>query len=188
MAKRYLARSRASEDVTGLAGWLFTDLLLGLVMVFISAVAFVAYKSVDPDGSPSAPICADYEGTFLEKPVFLEYSDGGGSEIGKDIAEEIKAKMNTFKNPRVAVGVIYGWYAGGGSANDGVKVAKAFYDRFHVSDPGNFPAFGKDRKVPNMRFIGSAGEYAPKDGAGVELFFVYDTCSKNEPAPTTTTP
>ena len=45
MAKRYLARSRAPEDVTGLAGWLFTDLLLGLVMVFISAVAFVAYKT-----------------------------------------------------------------------------------------------------------------------------------------------
>jgi hypothetical protein len=185
MAKRYLARSRAPEDVTGLAGWLFTDLLLGLVMVFISAVAFVAYKSVGEEGSPGAPICKDYAGTFLKKPVRLEYSEGEGSEIGKDIAKEIKTNMNTFRNPRVAVGIIYGWYGLDESTTVGTNAARAFYARFHESDPVNFPTIDK---AENMRFLGSAGDFAPKDGAGVELFFVYDTCSEYEPAPTTTTP
>jgi hypothetical protein len=193
MAKRYLATRRPSEDATGLAGWLFTDLLLGLVMIFISAVAFVAYKTVEvgPAGSPAKSICTEYAGTFLPKPLPLQYKKGEGSKIGEDIKEHItktKKTLETFKNPRVAVGVIYGWYVEGGSAYSGVKAAKTFYDRFRESDPDNFPAFDKDRKVPNMRFIGSAGEFAPKDGAGVELFFVYDTCSKFETSTATTIP
>ena len=192
MAKRYLARSRAPEDVTGLAGWLFTDLLLGLVMVFISAVAFVAYKNAD-DESTIAKNFAERTSAFVEVPFSKTFEKGEGSDINKLIEkyiEDHKKIFETFEKPKVAVGIIYGSYLEGGSANDGVKTAKSFYDRFRESDPDNFPAFSKDRKVPNMRFIGSAGEYAPKDGAGVELFFVYDACSKYEykTAPTTTTP
>ena len=190
MAKRYLARSRASEDVTGLAGWLFTDLLLGLVMVFISAVAFVAYKNAD-DGSTALRKCTERAAAFVKEPLQIRYKKGEGSEIGKDISEYLVTKKNTleaFENPRVAVGIIYGWYQEGGNANDGVKAAKTFYDRFHESDPDNFPALDKNGIVPNMRFIGTQGQYAAPEGTGVDLFFVYDTCSKFENMPATTTP
>ena len=195
MAKRYLARSRAPEDVTGLAGWLFTDLLLGLVMVFISAVAFVAYKSVGEEGSPGTPICENYAGTFEQEPLRLEYKKGEGSEVRKDIENYIEKKTlekrktsEIFENPRVAVGLIYGWYDESERSNAGVTLAKAFYDRFHKSDPDNFKPFNEDGKVPNMRFQGSAKDFAPIEGAGVELFFVYDTCSKSEISPVTIIP
>jgi len=193
MAKRYLATRRPSEDATGLAGWLFTDLLLGLVMIFISAVAFVAYKTVEvgPAGYPAESICTEYAGTFLKEPLFKQYSKGEGSGIREDIEKHIaktKQTLKTFKNPRVAVGIIYGWYAEGGEPSSGVNAAMTFYNRFRESDPANFPAFDKDRKVPNRLFIGSKGEFAPKDGAGVKLFFVYDTCSKFETSTATTIP
>ena len=194
MAKRYLAQSRASEDVTGLAGWLFTDLLLGLVMVFISAVAFVAYKTAE-DGSGFTETCTEYAGTFEEEPLRIQYKKGEGSEIKKDIENYITKKTlekqnnsEIFENPRVAVGLIYGWYDESERSTAGVTVAKAFYEQFHKSDPNNFKAFNEEGKVPNMRFQGSAKEYAPIEGAGVELFFVYDTCSKFENVPVTTTP
>ena len=195
MAKRYLAKRRTSEDATGLAGWLFTDLLLGLVMIFISAVAFVAYspRAVGPDGTPLE--CTDYVAAFIEKPLVIQYKEGEGSDIGARVDTYINTEqtINGIKqkltNAKVAVGIVWGWYAPGTSAYGGVTNAKSFYNRFTISDPINFPPLDKNGKVENMRFIGTAGEYADfTKGAGVELFFVYDSCSKQGPASATTTP
>jgi hypothetical protein len=195
MAKRYLAKRRTSEDATGLAGWLFTDLLLGLVMIFISAVAFVAYspRAVGPDGTPLE--CTDYVAAFIQKPLVIQYKEGEGSDIGTKVNTYINTEqtINGIKqkltNAKVAVGIVWGWYAPGTSAYGGVTNAKSFYNRFTISDPINFPPLDKNGKVENMRFIGTAGEYADfTKGAGVELFFVYDSCSKQGPASATTTP
>jgi len=195
MAKRYLAKRRTSEDATGLAGWLFTDLLLGLVMIFISAVAFVAYspRAVGPDGTPLE--CTDYVAAFIQKPLVIQYKEGEGSDIGNKVNTYINTEqtINGIKqkltNAKVAVGIVWGWYAPGTSAYGGVTNAKSFYNRFTISDPINFPPLDKNGKVENMRFIGTAGEYADfTKGAGVELFFVYDSCSKQGPASATTTP
>ena len=194
MAKRYLAKRRTSEDATGLAGWLFTDLLLGLVMIFISAVAFVAYKPMTAgDGTPLE--CTDYVAAFIQKPLVIQYKEGEGSDIGNKVNTYINTEqtINGIKqkltNAKVAVGIVWGWYAPGTSAYGGVTNAKSFYNRFTISDPINFPPLDKNGKVENMRFIGTAGEYADfTKGAGVELFFVYDSCSKQGPASATTTP
>ena len=195
MAKRYLAKRRTSEDATGLAGWLFTDLLLGLVMIFISAVAFVAYspRAIGPDGTPLE--CTDYVAAFIQKPLVIQYKEGEGSDIGNKVNTYINTEqtINGIKqkltNAKVAVGIVWGWYAPGTSAYGGVTNAKIFYNRFTISDPINFPPLDKNGKVENMRFIGTAGEYADfTKGAGVELFFVYDSCSKQGPASATTTP
>ena len=195
MAKRYLAKRRTSEDATGLAGWLFTDLLLGLVMIFISAVAFVAYspREIGPDGTILK--CTDYVAAFIQKPLVIQYKEGEGSDIGTKVNTYINTEqtINGIKqkltNAKVAVGIVWGWYAPGTSANGGVTNAKSFYSRFTLSDPINFPPLDKNGKVENMRFIGTAGEYADfTKGAGVELFFVYDSCSKQGPASATTAP
>ena len=93
MAKRYLAKRRTSEDATGLAGWLFTDLLLGLVMIFISAVAFVAYspRAVGPDGTPLE--CTDYVAAFIQKPLVIQYKEGEGSDIGTEVNTYINTEQ-----------------------------------------------------------------------------------------------
>ena len=198
MAKRYLAKRRTSEDATGLAGWLFTDLLLGLVMIFISAVAFVAYKPMTAgDGTPLE--CTDYVAAFIEKPLVIQYKEGEGSDIGARVDTYINTEQTIngipqkITNAKVAVGIVWGWYASGTSANGGVTNAKNFYRRFTLSDSTNFPPLNEDPEVQyevvNMRFIGTAGVHAQFDrGAGVELFFVYDSCSKQGPVSATTLP
>ena len=198
MAKRYLAKRRTSEDATGLAGWLFTDLLLGLVMIFISAVAFVAYKPMTAsDGTILA--CTDYVAAFIQEPLVIQYKEGEGADIGDRIKTYINTEqtlngvLQTPKNAKVAVGIVWGWYASGTSANGGVTNAKNFYRRFTLSDSTNFPPLNEDPEVQyevvNMRFIGTAGVHAQFDrGAGVELFFVYDSCSKQGPVSATTLP
>ena len=197
MAKRYLAKRRTSEDATGLAGWLFTDLLLGLVMIFISAVAFVAYspRAIGPDGTVIPQECKEYVAALAPETFRWQYKKGEGSDIKARIDTYINTEqtINGIKqkltNAKVAVGIVWGWYAPGTSAYGGVTNAKSFYNRFTISDPINFPPLDKNGKVENMRFIGTAGEYADfTKGAGVELFFVYDSCSKQGPVSATTLP
>ena len=48
-------RSEGLDEAAGLSGWLYTDLLLGLFIVFIGAVAFtpVLFASGEDEGSPT---------------------------------------------------------------------------------------------------------------------------------------
>lgn len=43
------------EEVTGLAGWLYTDLLLGLAVVFLGAITFTVARAPENDGNGAAP-------------------------------------------------------------------------------------------------------------------------------------
>lgn len=196
MAKRYRAKRRATEDASGLAGWLFTDLLLGLVMIFLSAVAFTAYKaeSVTESGAVRQE-CKETVAAFIKEPLNIQYREGEG--------EDMKSRIDVFKkkplvvngisqnldSAKVAVGIIYGWYSPDAKANTGVQSARAFYRRFSASDKENFPPLDAAGKVENMRFIGTEGEFAQYSyGAGVELFFVYEQCSKIGPVSAPTLP
>jgi len=199
MAKRYRANRRATEDATGLAGWLFTDLLLGLVMIFLSAVAFTAFKPKD-----EVPLvvngvveqeCKEYIAAFIPEPLSLSYTN---IEDAASIGAQIQAYVNTeqeinginqkLKDATVAVGVIYGYYLASNKASEGSKRAQLYYSEFIKSDPDNFPEFNSDKRVENMRFIGSAGENAPPNGVTAQLFFVYQGCSKFGPVTSTTLP
>lgn len=188
MAKRFQARRRATDDTSALAGWLFTDLLLGLVMIFLSAVAFTAFKSKDSASEPLGVECKEYVAGFIAKPLsitFLDIKDaiGIGAQIKTFVQSEqdVNGVKQTLKDAKVAVGIIYGFFDVESSSFAGVKRAKQYYSEFIKSDPINFPSLGGDGKVENMRFIGSAGAEAPRDGVRAELFFVYDSCSRYGP-------
>ena len=199
MAKRYRANRRATEDATGLAGWLFTDLLLGLVMIFLSAVAFTAFKPKDEvplvvNGEVELE-CKEYVAAFISEPLSLPFETKDDAlNIGPQIREYVNSEQKIngvsqkLKEAKVAVGIIWGYYKSGTSSFEGVRRAKDFYKEFIKSDPINFSDFNSDDKVENMRFIGSAGEKAPPNGVGVELFFVYNSCSKQGPVTSTTLP
>lgn len=197
MAKRYQAKRRATEDASGLAGWLFTDLLLGLVLIFLSAVAFTAFKSNDKVLVPGEVQleCKEYVAAFISEPLSLPFEDKSDAiNIGAQIQEYvntgqvINGVQQKLKDAKVAVGIIWGYYESGTSSFEGVKRAKAFYSEFAKSDPLNFTDFDPKKQVENMRFIGSAGENAPLNGVKAELFFVYNSCSKQGPVTSTTLP
>ncbi len=197
MAKRYQAKRRVTEDASGLAGWLFTDLLLGLVMIFLTAVAFTAFKSKDEILVPGEVKleCKEYVAAFISEPLSLSFeAKSDAVNIGAQIQEYVNAEQiingvqQKLKDAKVAVGIIWGYYDSGTSSFEGVKRAKDFYSEFIESDPVNFTDFDADKKVENMRFIGSAGENAPINGVKAELFFVYNSCSKQGPVTSTTLP
>jgi hypothetical protein len=199
MAKRYLAKRRKTEDASGLAGWLFTDLLLGLVMIFLSAVAFTAFKpkAALVEGEVALE-CKEYVAAFVPEPLSLTYTSTAdalniGSQIQTyvDTEQEINGVSQKLKDAKVAVGIIYGYFSGTNNF-EGVNRAKSYYSEFVKSDSNNFPPFETDKKdkkvVKNMRFIGSAGENAPTNGVRAELFFVYQGCSKFGPVSPSTAP
>lgn len=193
MAKRYQSKRRSTEDASGLAGWLFTDLLLGLVMIFLSAVAFTAFKS-KADAGEVALECKEYVAAFIAEPLSLEFKTvldavniGPQIQDYVDTEQEINGVRQKLKDAKVAVGIIWGYYESGTSSFEGVKRAKEFYSEFIKSDPINFSQF-VDKQVENMRFIGSAGENAPLNGVKAELFFVYNSCSKQGPVTSATLP
>ena len=193
MAKRYQAKRRATEDASGLAGWLFTDLLLGLVMIFLSAAAFTAFKSKDEVASVGASVetfevCTEYFAAYDEEPLILDFkSEEEASLIDEKIKEHIAKNYKFGSKPEVAVGLIYGYY-GESDDNEGNNRAKSFYLKFVESDPENFKPFDEKREVKNMKFFGSKGRFAPVNGVQAQLFFVFNACGNTERVTSTTLP
>jgi len=193
MAKRYRAKRRETADASGLAGWLFTDLLLGLVMIFLSAVAFTAFKSKDEGGSAELftekfEVCTEYFPAYDEEPLILDFkNEEEALSINEKIKEHVTKNYKFDSRPKVAVGLIYGFY-GGRDENEGNNRAKSFYLKFLESDPENFSPFDSKREVKNMRFFGSKGRFAPVNGVQAQLFFVYSACGNTEIVTSTTVP
>jgi hypothetical protein len=191
-----MARSRGSrnatkeEDVSGLAGWLFTDLLLGLSFVFLAiASPFVIGQIAQADADtaePAAP-CVELEMTYFPKPLRIAYSNRDRAlSIVQDIERFASEQEPPLRKVRVAVALIQGPYQPGERASDGQEAAFEFYKKLVEVNPENFPdvpGFAqKDTKESNVRFIGApvgqGDPPVPPQGAFVELFFLYDpsTC------------
>ena len=185
-----MARSRSSkpdareEEVSGLAGWLFTDLLLGLSFVFLAITSpFVIGSIVQADGVVAEDVipCEPQAMTYYPTPYVSPYSDvSKASNIKEDIAGF--AQDNGLKDEKVAVALIQGPYVSGERASDGQRRAFEFYQELVKADPENFQAVQgfsqKDTKLSNVRFLGApvgqGDPPIPRKGAVVELFFIYD--------------
>ncbi|MCX6131815.1 MAG: hypothetical protein NTX25_22495 [Proteobacteria bacterium] len=172
-------KSRGSEDdVVGLAGWLFTDLMLGLVIIFLATASFQVFGNTGND------TCVEYEKTYFPTPLREKFTERTAA------AAEIKNKMDAFgkknelENYQVAVSLIYGSYdKGSETAGDGQRFAHSFYmDSLQRAEPDFFPsvlgAGLNDTEDFNVRFFGSPpDERVPSQGIYVELYFIYDTCA-----------
>jgi len=194
MAKRYKAKRRSTEDASGLAGWLFTDLLLGLVMIFLSAVAFTAFKEKDSLQTAKYEVCAKFVAEYDPKPLVLDFAEKSQAmSISTQIESHVKNKYNVGSKAKVAVGIIYGYYSGS-IEYEGNNRAKDYYAEFVKSeetkpdDEKNFRPFDSNREVKNMRFFGSKGRFAPEDGVRAELFFSYNACGNYITVSSTTLP
>ena len=194
MAKRYQARRRATDDTSALAGWLFTDLLLGLVMIFLSAVAFTAFKSEDSLQTAQYEVCTEYFAAYDEKPLVLDFTEKSQAmSMSTEIENHVKNAYKVGSKAKVAVGIIYGYYSGS-IEYEGNNRAKDYYAEFVKSeeakpdDEKNFRPFDSNREVINMRFFGSKGRFAPVDGVRAELFFSYNACGNYIKVSSTTLP
>lgn len=179
----YLRRnkSRRSEDVVGLAGWLFTDLLLGLALIFLATASFQVF------GNKDGALCIDYEKTYYSTPLLKEYQNA--SDASQNIANDLDsfAKDANLIEPLVAVGLYWGNYSTAETPQQGQIRAWDFYNKgLRLVDSENFPELPgyKSDLSKNMRFLGESSSRRSLNSVRVELYFIYDKCKVASPTTT----
>jgi len=162
------------DDVVGLAGWLFTDLLLGLMIVFLATASFQVFGS----GNTGSVPCVT-EKTYYSTPLRFIYENASDAE--KNISQDIKkfAMDSKLGDPKVAVGLIWGNYSTAETAQAGVLRARDFYiDGLQQADSINFPDLPgfTSELSENMRFLGESSSRRSINSVRIELYFIYDQC------------
>jgi hypothetical protein len=82
MTMRVRRTSAEGEDISGLAGWMYTDLLLALMVVFLATISFV----------PAARLLDNREAAYVysqiyDKPLTLAYEEFDPEVLQDDIIE-----------------------------------------------------------------------------------------------------
>lgn len=171
-------KSRRGEDVVGMAGWLFTDLLLGLALIFLATASFQVF------GNKDGVQCIDYEKTYYSTPLLKEYQNA--SDASQNIANDLDkfAKKANLIEPVVAVGLYWGNYSSAETPQQGQIRAWNFYNNgLKQIDPKNFPELPgyKSDLSKNMRFLGESSSRRSINSVRVELYFIYDKCKVASP-------
>lgn len=97
----------AEEDVTFLAGWMYADLFLALMVVFLATISFVPTYFGSSSGSS---INAEYNYTkTYGVPLVTVYNEFNANRIQSDIFEFLSAK-NLPTNSDVVYAQIVGGY------------------------------------------------------------------------------
>ena len=181
MLERRPKRFRRTDEVTGLAGWLFTDLLLGLAIVFLATTSLQVLGSKDGSGDPCT---TEYEKTYFEKPLLMEYANAqdASANISRDIDQF--ARDSGLIDPVVAVGLFWGNYLSSERAQQGQIRAWNFYNKgLRDASSQNFPELPdyKSEYSKNMRFLGESSSRRSIESVRIELYFIYDRCKAITP-------
>ena len=137
------------DDPSGLAGWLYTDLMLGLVVVFLGSVTYTSFKA-DTPVTPVTPVATTTTTTTVVGPapdpcslqttkhrLTLRGNSDDPSLAGdftSKVAREIAAAGLPLDN-RIGFTVVF---AGGTSEDNAKKSAQAFFARLTSVAPGLF--------------------------------------------------
>lgn len=123
---------REDEDVTGLAGWMYSDLLLGLMVVFLATISFIpmANRGQQPQENDVAYSYArvhpvDFRGN---------YSVSGANALVADV-EQFKREQGLGESAYVTKAQFIGTYnPATETGEDGMNRALAFSSGIDVAD------------------------------------------------------
>jgi len=136
------------DDPSGLAGWLYTDLMLGLVVVFLGSVTYTSFKAATPV-TPVTPVTTTTTTTVVGPPpdpcslqttkhrLTLRGNSDDPSLAGdftSKVAREI-ALAGLPPETRIGFTVVF---AGGTNEDNAKKSAQAFFARLTSAAPGLF--------------------------------------------------
>jgi hypothetical protein len=165
--------SNPDRDTSGLSGWLYTDLLLGLTVVFLGTVSFIIPSQAEPieeeNGVPATTtttIPTKVETIFYTNSKVGVYDVFDVSKLETDIADFISSERLTG-NPKVALAFVKGRYQSGEAEGIGSQRASTAYDRLKAELPSIFTEDVLFRPIGN-RNLTSNSQF------GVELFFTYE--------------
>jgi hypothetical protein len=121
------------EDLTGHAGWMYTDLMLALMVIFLATISFVPQFTNNSTTDPDNP---DYSySKIFDESMNTLYESFNLAQIKSDIA---RFKLN--KEMPADADIVYAQYVGGyssGSENPSVAIARAlaFSQKLDSADP-----------------------------------------------------
>ena len=121
------------EDLTGQAGWMYTDLMLALMVIFLATISFVPQFTNNSTSDPDNP---DYSySKIFDESMNTLYESFNLAQIKSDIA---RFKLN--KGMPADADIVYAQYVGGyssGSENPSAAIARAltFSQKLDSADP-----------------------------------------------------
>ena len=121
------------EDLTGQAGWMYTDLMLALMVIFLATISFVPQFTNNSTSDPDNP---DYSySKIFDESMNTLYESFNLAQIKSDI---VRFKLN--KGMPADADIVYAQYVGGyssGSENPSAAIARAlaFSQKLDSADP-----------------------------------------------------
>jgi len=121
------------EDLSGQAGWMYTDLMLALMVIFLATISFVPQFTNNSTSDPDNP---DYSySKIFDESMNTLYESFNLAQIKSDI---VRFKLN--KGMPADADIVYAQYVGGyssGSENPSAAIARAlaFSQKLDSADP-----------------------------------------------------
>jgi len=117
---------KVPENLSDLAAWLYTDLLLGLAVAFVGAGTFLVWDKTTVASKGDTPVNLTYQLSCDEVTITVPQSISSSSLNGQVItAIEDAAIVRNWKDPKAGLLLINGG-SGGGDVSVGSKVAERF--------------------------------------------------------------
>jgi hypothetical protein len=126
------ALARKKEDVTFLAGWMYADLFLAMMVVFLATVSFIPqYLGNLKEGATNSA----YSYTQIYKvPMVVTYEGFNGDQIAKDIRAYISDKHLSVDAEIVYAQIIGSYDKATESAADAIIRAQQFSSKMDTSN------------------------------------------------------
>ena len=157
--------SESSEDVTSQAGWLYTDLLLGLMVIFLATISFIPIESRisldllknDPRDSKQIQL---FEDSVNDLTILLK--DDGAINIDAELGKFVSGIQDKPNREIAFFQVIGGFDPRTGKEADGILTAIKYASKVKVQYPKLFHA--------TQSTLG-ASIFVPKNQALVRITF-----------------
>ena len=129
---RTVIEKHEPEDLTGQAGWVYTDLMLVLMVVFLATISFVPQFMGTNSKNPSKTFSYS---RVLDDSLNVIYEDFNLALIKSDVAKFKQAHGIPDNADIVYVQYVGGYIAGQESAATAISRALAFSQKVDRSDP-----------------------------------------------------
>ncbi len=102
---------REEEDITGMAGWMYADLLIGLMVIFLATITFIpTFGGMIGNSTTGKPYFYTYSRTLDEKPLTV-LIEGKKIPNFEQIISDFKVANQIKSDARVAFVQIIGSYS-----------------------------------------------------------------------------
>lgn len=129
--------TQVGEDVTDKAGWMYADLFLALMVIFLATISFVPEFRVAPTSNTGVQ-GTTVASSQMDKGIQLQYSGFDSIKLKLDVDKFQKEQGMTANSQIVYVQIIGGYTAPKGSPSTATVTAMKFSNQMRAELPELF--------------------------------------------------